>query len=182
MDKVAILRSLVGQVDEHSSFQSMTGFPMGISQREGVPHFGSIVSRVQGAVDPVVPPFIDLSPVMQHRPYNTPGPGILGQSFKGARMEGDDLALLRPPSGVSPDRFSGRQDLLGQFDGFRPSVDGASVDGMNGFYQQAFDLLTSDKLARAIDVEREDPRVRDRYGIGSSKHLGDGAPMWNDQL
>ena len=35
---------------------------------------------------------------------------------------------------------------------------------MNGFYQQAFDVLTSDKLARALDVEREDPRLRDRYG------------------
>jgi hypothetical protein len=43
-------------------------------------------------------------------------------------------------------------------------------------------VLTSDKLARALDVSREDPRVRDRYGIGSSKHLGDGAPMWNDQF
>ena len=37
-------------------------------------------------------------------------------------------------------------------------------------------------MAQALDVEREDPRLRDRYGIGSSKHLGDGAPMWNDQL
>ena len=34
----------------------------------------------------------------------------------------------------------------------------------------------------ALDVTKEDPRVRDRYGIGSSKHLGDGTPMWNDQL
>ena len=97
MDKLAVIRSLVGQVDEHSSFQSMTGFPMGISQREGKPHFGSVIARVQGAVDPVLPSFIDLSPVMQHRPYNTPGPGILGQTFRPARMEGDDLALLRPP-------------------------------------------------------------------------------------
>ena len=81
MDKLAVIRSLVGQIDEHSSFQSMTGFPMGISQREGRPHFGSVIARVQGPVDPVVPPFVDLAPVMQHRPYNTPGPGILGQAF-----------------------------------------------------------------------------------------------------
>ena len=106
MDKLAVIRSLVGQLDEHSSFQSMTGFPMGISQREGRPHFGSVISRVQGPVDPVVPPFVDLAPVMQHRPYNTPGPGILARHFaqrpgqhSAARMEGDDLALLRPPAG-----------------------------------------------------------------------------------
>jgi Protein of unknown function (DUF1501) len=87
MDKLAVIRSLVGQIDEHSSFQSMTGFPMGITRREGKPHFGSVISRVQGPVDPVVPPFVDLSPVMQHRPYNTPGPGMAGQSYSAARME-----------------------------------------------------------------------------------------------
>lgn len=182
MDKVAIIRSLVGQIDEHSSFQSMTGFPMVVSQREGRPHFGSIAARVQGPVNPVVPPFVDLAPVMQHRPYNTPNAGMLGQPFKGARMEGDDLALLQPPQGVAPDRFAGRRDLLGQFDAFRRSVDGAAVDGMGSCYKQAFDVLTSDALARALDVEQEDPRLRARYGIGSPKHLGDGGPMWNDQF
>ena len=182
MDKLAVVRSLIGQLDEHSSFQSMTGFPMGISQREGKPHFGSVISRVQGPVDPVVPPFVDLAPVMQHRPYNTPGPGILGQTYRAARMEGDDLALLRPPVGVAPDRFSGRQKLLDQFDQFRRSADSASLDGMSSFYRQAFTVLTSDKLAKALNVEREDPKLRARYGIGSPRHLGDGAPMWNDQL
>ena len=82
MDKLVVIRSVVGQLDEHSSFQSMTGFPMGISLREGKPHFGSVISRIQGPVDPVVPPFVDLAPVMQHRPYNTPGPGILSQAFR----------------------------------------------------------------------------------------------------
>ena len=110
MDKLVVIRSLVGQVDEHSSFQSMTGFPMGISQREGRPHFGSVIARLQGPVDPVVPPFVDLSPVMQHRPYNTPGPGILGQSCRAAPMEGDDLALLRHPLGF---RLIGSRNVSG---------------------------------------------------------------------
>ena len=74
MDKLAVIRSLVGLRDEHSSFQNLTGFPMGQSQREGKPNFGSVIARMQGPVDPVVPPFVDLFPVMQHRPYNSPGP------------------------------------------------------------------------------------------------------------
>ena len=93
MDKVAVIRSIVGLRDEHSSFQNVTGFPMGQSQREGKPSFGSMIARVQGLVDPVMPPFIDLFPVMQHKPYNSPGPDFLGHSYKAARMEGDDLAL-----------------------------------------------------------------------------------------
>jgi Protein of unknown function (DUF1501) len=45
-----------------------------------------------------------------------------------------------------------------------------------------FDVLTSRKLVDALDVTREPAAVHERYGRGSSKHLADGAPMWNDQL
>ena len=43
-------------------------------------------------------------------------------------------------------------------------------------------MLTSSKLVEALDVLKEPEKVRERYGRGSPKHLGDGAPMWNDQL
>jgi hypothetical protein len=181
-DKLAILRSIVGLKDEHSSWQNLTGYPMSQAQREDKPHFGSVISRVQGQVDPVVPPFVDLFPVMQHKPYNSAGGGFLGQSYKASKLGGgDDLELTRQTA-VAPDRFVGRRRLLDEFDGFRRAVDGASVDGMDAQYRRAFDVLTSDKVAKALNVENEDPRTRDRYGKGSSKHLGDGAPMWNDQL
>jgi Protein of unknown function (DUF1501) len=182
LDKIAVIRSLVGLRDEHSSFQNLTGFTMNQSQREGKPSFGSVIAKMQGAVDPVIPPFIDLFPVMQHRPYNSPGPGFLGFAYKQARMDGDDLALLRAPENVPPARFDHRRSLLDQFDGFRRQVETIADNGMSDVYRRAFDVLTSDKVARALDVTREDPKLRDRYGIGSSQHLGDGAPMWNDQL
>ena len=182
LDKVAVIRSIVNLRDEHSSFQNLTGFPMAQSQREGRPSFGSVIARVQGTVDPVVPPFVDLFPVMQHRPYNSPGPGFLGHTCKAARMDGDDLALLKPPANVSHQRFEGRRTLFNQFDQFRHQVDNAEIGGMDDVYRHAFDVLTSDKVAKALDITREDPKLRDRYGLGSSQHLGDGAPMWNDQL
>jgi hypothetical protein len=180
-DKYTIVRSLVGQKDEHSSFQSTTGLTMTLSQQQGRPHFGSVISRELGPRDPVVPPFIDLFPVMQHRPYNSPGPGILGVSHAAAKLSGDDLELMTKPP-VAGDRFGRRVDLLGQFDTLRARLDDAPLDRMDSFYRRAFDVLTSDKVAKALDVSKEDPRLRDRYGVGSSKHLGDGAPMWNDQL
>jgi hypothetical protein len=180
-DKLAVLRSIVGLRDEHSSFQNITGYPMDFSRIQGKPHFGSVVAKVQGSVDPVVPPFIDLFPVRQHKPYNTPGPGNLGLTFRPARMDGDDLALLKQTE-VAPARFDARKNLLGEFDRFRRQVDSAEMGGMDSFYQRAFDVLATSRVAQALDVTREDPRLRDRYGIGSSRHLGDGAPMWNDQL
>lgn len=181
IDKVAVLRSIVGLRDEHSSFQNITGYPMGVSQREGKPHFGAVVSKVQGPRNAVVPPFIDLFPTMQHKPYNTPGPGHLGLIHGAARMDGDDLALLKQTE-VAPARFAGRKQLLNQFDQFRRAVDTVEVGGMESVYRRAFEVLATSRVAQALDVEREDPKLRDRYGIGSSKHLGDGAPMWNDQL
>ena len=53
---------------------------------------------------------------------------------------------------------------------------------MDTMYQRAFDVLTSSKLVEALNVEKEPVQVRERYGRGSSRHLGDGGPMWNDQL
>jgi hypothetical protein len=182
MDKIAVIRSIVGLRDEHSSFQNCTGYPMTTSQREGRPHFGSVISKLQGVKDPVVPPFIDLFPTMVHKPYNSPGAGLLGQAYSPAKMSGDDLELMMRPKSLSAERFNGRRGLLASFDQFRHSVENPDLQGMDSFYQRAFDVLTSEKVARALNVEREDPRLRARYGIGSSRHLGDGAPMWNDQL
>jgi hypothetical protein len=182
MDKVAVIRSLVGLRDEHSSFQNITGYPMGQSQRDGEPSFGSVIARLQGSADPVIPPFVDLFPVMQHKPYNSPGPGFLGHAHKPARMEGDELALLKPRADVPPPRFDRRRALLSQFDEFRRCADNAEVGGMESVYRRAFDILTSDKVARALDLSGEDPRLRDRYGPGWRQKLGDAAPMRNDQF
>jgi hypothetical protein len=180
-DKLAVVRSLVGQRDEHSSFQTMTGTLMAVAEREGRPHFGSVVAKVQGPVDPVVPPFVDLFPTMQHRPYNSPGPGRLGSAYRAARLSGDDVELMRPTH-VAADAVARRHALLDQFDAWRREVDTAAVTGMDTTLARAFDVLSSAKVADALDLDKEDPRIRDRYGRGSSQHLGDGAPLWNDQL
>ncbi len=182
LDKIAVLRAVVGQRDEHSSYQNLTGYQMGTAQREGRPNFGSVIAKVKGPLDPVVPPFIDLAPVMQHKPYNSPDAGLLGTVYNGAKLGGgEELNLLRPEPALAT-RIAGRRGLLDRFDQFRRQVDSSGLEGMDGSYQRAFEALTTNKVAHALDVEREDPRLRDRYGKGSAKHLGDGAPMWNDQL
>ncbi len=181
MDRVALVRSLQGLIDEHSSWQNLAGVPMGVGKRDGRPNFGSVVAKVQGAVDPLVPPFVDLFPTMQHKPYNIPGPGTLGRACAGVKVDGEDVAVMTL-RGVSSDQLSDRRKLLDRFDAFRRAADSAEVSGMNGLYRRAFDVLTSSKLVEALNVEREPAPLRARYGRGSSKHLGDGAPMWNDQL
>ncbi len=181
MDKCSLVRSIVGQRDEHSSFQNLTGYTMGDVERNQYPNFGSAVARVLGAVDPMTPPFVDLFPKMQHRPYNSCGAGYLGSAYNQVRADGEDLASMKLRFIESP-QFQNRQQLLSQLDAFRRAADVRPVDNVAENYRRAFDVLTSSKIVDALDVTKADPKVRERYGLGSSKHLGDGAPLWNDQL
>jgi hypothetical protein len=181
MDKLILLRSLVGLRDEHSSFQSMTGFPMNETKRDGKPHFGSVIAKMQGPRDPIVPPFLDLFPIMQHKPYNSPGGGFLGRAANPVKLDGQDLAAMQLQA-MTVDQLNDRRRLLDQVDGWKRTADGLDRTGMDTYYERAFDVLTSRKLVDALDVTREPAALRERYGRGSPKHLGDGAPMWNDQL
>jgi hypothetical protein len=180
-DKYSIVRSIVGQRDEHSSFQNLTGYTMGETQRTGLPNFGSAVAKMQGPVDPITPPFVDLFPTMQHKPYNSTGAGYLGSAYNQVRADGEDLASMKLRY-VEPPQLQHRLQLLNELDGFRRRADVGGLDDVAESYRRAFDVLTSSKIVDALDVEKEDPQLRERYGKGSSKHLGDGAPLWNDQL
>jgi hypothetical protein len=181
MHKVALIRTIVGLRDEHTSFQNVTGYPMDVSLREGRPNFGSVIARLGAETDNIMPPFVDLFPTMQHRPYNSPGAGLLGRTFDGVKADGEDLANMRLRD-IAANRFDDRRALLNCFDQFRRQVECADLTGIDAAYGRAFDVLTSSRLVEAFDLEREAPHLRDRYGRGSPQHQGDGAPMWNDQL
>jgi len=181
MDRCALIRSVVGQRDEHSSFQSLTGYSKRETEQTGYPNFGSVVSKVLGPTHPIVPPFVDLFPTMQHRPYNSTGAGYLGSQFHQVRADGEDVASMKLRY-VEAAQFSGRRQLLAGLDGIRRSADQHGLDGVDESYRRAFEVLTSSQLVDALDVNREDPAVRARYAQGSAQHQGDGAPLWNDQL
>src|SRR5439155_16914017 len=53
-----------------------------------------------------------------------------------------------------------------------------TMRGIDHFTQEEYGLLTSSRLADALDLSKEDPRVVERYGTGDPKiHLdGNGAP------
>lgn len=180
-DRMAMIRTVVGQRDEHSSYQSLTGHLMDETIRQGYPSFGSVIAKLNGHTDAVTPAFVDLFPTMQHRPYNSPGPGSLGPRFAQVKADGEQLASMKLRY-VTTAQLSDRRRLLGTLDGFRRGLDSVAAGGLKADYQKAFDVLSSSKLVTALDLDKEPKAVRDRYGRGSAAHLGDGAPMWNDQL
>ena len=181
MDKLVVLRSLVGQRDEHSSWQSYTGTTMDTAKREMKPHFGSVVARVLGQTDPVMPAFVDLSPMMQHKPYNSPGAAMLGRSAAAVKVDGDEVAVMKNLV-VPADHLANRKALLSDLDTFRKNAQRSTGMSLDTFHDRAFDVLTTSRMVEALDVTREPERTRERYGRGSPRHQGDGAPQWNDQL
>ena len=181
-DKLTVIRSMSDAVDDHSDFMCMTGRRKNNQPPGGWPTFGAVASKMLGAVDPGVPPFIGLEPRMQHRPYNAATPGFLGVGHNSFRPAGEgkaDMVL----NGVSLDRLADRKTLLSSFDNFRRNADASGLmDGMDVFNQQAFGVLTSSRLLEALDVQREDKRVIETYGKGDAKVHGDAAPMLNEQF
>lgn len=182
MDKFAIIRSLSDAVDDHSDFHCMTGRYKKNQPPGGWPSFGSVVSKLLGSSDRAIPPFVGLEPRMQHRPYNEATPGFLGAGHRSFHPEGngrEDMVL----NGVTLDRLADRKALLGGFDRFRRDVDATGLmEGLDSFNEQAFGVLTSSKLLEALDFQREDKRVIERYGKGDPKPHGDAAPMLMDQF
>jgi hypothetical protein len=179
MDKLIVVRSLVGNQADHDAIQVFNGHdPRKPAASGGWPQFGSVVAKVQGPADPAVPPFVSLCYTCTHPPYNEPGPGFLGPSFAPFRPTGpsrDDMILR----GVAVDRLADRKSLLRSFDRLRRDVEASgTMRGMDHFTEQAFDLLTSSRLADALDLSREDPRVVARYGTGDPTVFldGNGAP------
>ena len=180
-DKYTLIRSIVGMRDEHSSFQTNTGYLQEETVRDGHPNFGSNVSRILGSASSIVAPFVDLSPTMSHRPYNSAGPGRLGPQFAAVKADGEDLAAMKLRF-LTPGQLGNRRQLLESLDGFRRAVDNQRLSSLDAAYGRAYDVLTSSQLVDALDLEREDPRIRARYGKTSSEHQSDGAPLWNDHL
>ena len=180
MSKFAVLRSLVGARDEHDSHICFSGYSAGESRQNHAPCLGSVLSKLQGPVDRTVPPFVGLSVKMGHPEWADPGdPGFLGLDHAALQPTGEMMADMTL-NGITLGRLANRRQLLASLDRFRTGVD--TLQGMNALNQRAFDLLTSPKLVNALDVTKEDPKVRARYGFGTNVNVDDGGPCWNDQF
>ncbi len=180
MDKLVVVRSLVGNQADHDAIQVFNGHdPRKPTPSGGWPQFGSTVAKLLGPLDPSVPPFVSLCYTCTHGPYNEPGPGFLGPAaapFHAVMGKTRDDMIFR---GMSVNRLDDRKTLLNRFDKMRRDLDASGrLSAMDTFTEQAFGLLTSSKMADALDLSKESPKVVERYGTGNPKIFMDsnGAP------
>jgi hypothetical protein len=157
-DKLSVVRSIIS-VDEHSDSLVTTGYSENQNRVAHHPSFGAVMSKLRGTANADIPPFVSLRGMSIGQE-----PGYLGVAHRAFTPSGPGLQNLRLPNGVDLVRMDDRKSLLANFDSVRREVDASgTMKGLDAFATRAFDMLASGKVRKALDLNHEDPRVRDRY-------------------
>jgi hypothetical protein len=184
MDRCAIIRSVVGATDRHDAFQCMTGWTVkDLASLGGRPSLGSAVTKLQGPLEPSVPAFVGLAePTKEIRWSDSGKPGFLGPAYAPFKPDGEGRQNM-VLSGMSLEQLQDRRRLLSSVDKLRREMNTGQMQALDRFTAGAFDVLTSSRLADALDLSKEDPSVRERYGTGKPyNYQFDGAPTVNEHL
>ncbi|MFO0877473.1 MAG: DUF1501 domain-containing protein [Gemmataceae bacterium] len=157
-DKLACIRSIVS-VDEHSDSLVMTGWSENSNRTQNRPSFGSVVSRLRDNSANDIPPFVSLRGMARGTE-----PGILGVAHRPFTPDGQGFRNLQRAGGIDATRMDDRKSLLSSFDDVRRDIDASgTMKGIDSFTSRAFDMVSSGTVRKALDLQREEPRSRDRY-------------------
>jgi hypothetical protein len=180
-DKYTLIRSMTHGQREHEpgSHVLLAGLdrpPSGSTERANRavdwPNLGSVVAYTRPSPKDL-PTAVVLPTKLTFDGYSFPGQnaGFLGAEYDPWHLEGDpnkpgfgpeDMAL---PDGLSLRRIGSRSSWLSEVESQRRHLDRVGDGGrLDGMRQKAIALLSSRRTRDAFDLEREDPRLRDRYG------------------
>ncbi len=125
------------------------------------PAFGSIVSKHRGANHPGMPSYVSLN--LKSRSHLA-WAGYLGQQYD--PFLGSNVSqMFRLPGSLTLDRLHDRRALSGQLDQIKSEWDtSGSMEALDRFGQQAFDMVAGERAQEAFDLSREPQSTLDRYG------------------
>lgn len=173
-DKYTVVRSICHKDPNHGggNHYMMTGAPTPVPVGCGAfvtfhPSMGSMVSWQRGVKGGL--------PAYMAMPGNTRsgGPNFLGGEHAPFIISGypnsdafrvNDVVL---PGDLAGGRAKSRRDLRAALDRMKRCTERAAEDPaveFDRFYEQGFDLVSSAKAQEAFDIQREDVKVRERYG------------------
>lgn len=162
MDRMALIRSLTGAVDDHEGAVCATGYPHdSLRNIGGRPNIASYVAKLQGPTNGNVPTAVAIKSLMHPSQYFRSA-GFLGQSFDCFNPDGKLERANLKARNITSDR----RHLLSQFDTMRRELDArGTMEAMDAYTQRAFQFVTSREFADALDIDREPLAVRNRYGV-----------------
>lgn len=179
MDKLTILRGFTHGNGDHfaATHWILTGYlgANGSDQRPRNPSMGSVASHFLGPRHPGVPAYVNINDGgfgfhgaaylgVQHNPFRI---GSYSYGNEGMQLATAGEASFQLVDGLSGDKLRDRAELLQRLDRVRRDIDHSGIfEGMDRMNQQALDMLLSGRVRDAFDLEKEDPRIRQRYGDG----------------
>jgi hypothetical protein len=180
LDRVTLVRSMTttSPVHELAVHRLLTGVNetpanTGVAaSRRDRPHLGSLLAAARLG-PPGLPPAVVLPTRLTFEGAVFPGQnaGFLGARYDPWHLVGDPTtpdfgrAGLTLPEGLDLGRLRDRFTLLAAVDAQRRELDHqAACTALDDRRRQALAVLTSTACRDAFDLEREDPRRRDRYG------------------
>ena len=143
-------------------------------QSVAAPHIGAWIARELGPRNPVIPPFtvigqrFSLGEKEELKSFHNAG--FFGSEYGPFIIE-DPLAALdavRPPAGMTPERFTARQSLYREMlktSGFAGKTSDFQQDSLLRSMEQAYALLRSPE-AKAFDLKQEPKETYDAYNTG----------------
>ncbi|MFN0022060.1 MAG: DUF1501 domain-containing protein [Pirellulaceae bacterium] len=167
-DKFSVIQG-IKFLGRHDPYELLSGYP---SERTGEiraaekwPVFGSVVSRVRSEQRQAMPPYVNLNDLRVVPETDDPEvPRYLGLQHGPFRPTGPGLANLQLPAGVTSERLGERKTLLAQFDQVRREAEASEgIGAMDEFQRRALGMVTSGAVYQALDLNREEARVRDRF-------------------
>jgi hypothetical protein len=137
-----------------------------------MPDIGCVVTTLLGRTNPSLPPYVMIPG--NHEQAAETRTGFLPRSLSVFKTGGRDLSdpkwevadLLARTDNQGP-RLAGRHQLLANLDRrFSNESDRTSLHGMDQFYEQAFNSLTSREVSAAFNLSEESEQTREQYGRG----------------
>jgi hypothetical protein len=165
-DKFSVIRSMThGEAAHERGTHNMdTGYKP--SPALIFPSFGSVISHEYGPRNNL-PPYVSIPRVANEYAQSgylssSYGPFSLGADPATSGFKVQDLNLA---SGVDMSRFERRRSALEAVNAhFSSKQSSDAVKAMDTFYERAYNLISSEKARLAFDIEKEDGKLRDRYG------------------
>jgi uncharacterized protein (DUF1501 family) len=179
-DKYALVRSLAHRENNHlvATHHLLTGHPQPgaffdkVASRDDWPSYSSALNYLRPRHDGI-PSGVNLPTFLMEGPLVWPGQhaGFLGPRYDPWQISRDPNAAdfrvdsLRLSPGLDVSRLSDRSALLNQVNQQQDQLtDLAAARRLTDQQQLALSVLTSGKIAKAFEMDREPPAVRDRYG------------------
>ena len=176
-DKLAIVRSIRHEQGNHGAgnHYMITGAPPRIPVGCGAfvsfhPSMGAVAAHERGAVGGL-PPYFSIPSMLR-----SGGPNFLGAKYAPFVVPDDPNSSsfrvrdVAPPRDLAEGKVGLRRTLRDRLDHLKRFDDKAAGDpavALDEYYEQGYELMSSNQAQRAFDISREDPKTRDRYGRDS---------------